>query len=205
MVDQQLRARGIDDERILQAFLEVPREEFLPSPRRHQAYEDNPVPIGEGQTISQPYVVALTLQHLALSAEDRILDIGLGSGYQTALLAHLARHVYALERHEALAERAMATLARLEVTNVTAKAADGTLGWPEEAPFDGIVSGAASREVPEPWLDQLADGGRIVAPIGSPAEQTLTRIERHGDEFRSHPICPVRFVRLVGMHGWPEE
>ncbi|MCY2925632.1 MAG: protein-L-isoaspartate O-methyltransferase, partial [Planctomycetota bacterium] len=159
MVAQQLRARGIRDERVLAAFGDVPRERFVPPERRGEAYDDHPIPIGEGQTVSQPFIVAITLEALALKGHERVLDVGAGSGYQTALLARLAREVYAIERIEALTVRGAQTLAGLGVSHVQWRTGDGTLGWPEAAPFEGICCGAGGPDVPRAWLDQLADGG----------------------------------------------
>ncbi|HUS48502.1 MAG TPA: protein-L-isoaspartate(D-aspartate) O-methyltransferase [Phycisphaerae bacterium] len=203
MVDVQLRSRQITSGGVLEAFSEIPRERFIPSNWQHDAYDDCPVPIGYGQTISQPYVVALMVQELHVDRGHRVLDVGAGSGYQTAILARLARHVYAVERIADLAERAMATLTALNVSNVTMCIGDGSLGWPEESPFDRIICGAACPEAPQPWLDQLADGGRIVLPAGGQDVQTLIVIERSGDELRRRSLCDVRFVRLIGKEGWP--
>ena len=204
MVEAQLRRRGIDDPRVLAAFLAVPREAFVPPDQARHANADRPLPIGHGQTISQPYIVALTLQELHLAPDHRVLDVGAGSGYQTALLAELAAHVYAVERIAALAEQAAATLAELGIQNVTLRAADGTLGWPRHAPFDRIACGAAAPDVPDAWLDQLRDGGRIVAPVGGRESQALLVIEKDGGRIRRHEICGVRFVPLIGQQGWPE-
>jgi len=204
MVEYQLRARGIGDERILSAFGWVPRECFLPGDRIGEAYSDHPVPIGFGQTISQPYVVALMIQELRVLPHHRILDVGAGSGYQTAILARLARNVYAIERIEALTEKMITALGNLNIRNVTACTGDGSLGWPEEAPFDGIICGAGAPEVPQPWVDQLADGGRIVLPVGGQDFQTLVVVEKTGDKVRRREICDVRFVRLIGQQAWPE-
>jgi protein-L-isoaspartate(D-aspartate) O-methyltransferase len=204
MVDRQLRARGISNRRLLEVFDQVPRERFLPPEHAHEAYEDHPVPIGYGQTISQPYIVALMLQELAPQPEDKVLDVGAGSGYQTAILAHLVRHVCALERIEELTEHAVRAVGDLNLTNVSICTGDGTLGWPEEAPFDGIVCGAAAPEVPQAWVDQLADGGRIVVPVGGPGAQTLVRVSKSDGRARQQRICDVRFVKLIGQAGWPE-
>jgi len=204
MVDRQLRRRGISHAGLLRAFAEVPRERFVPPDRLDEAYADHPVPIGHGQTISQPYVVALMLQELGPRQSDRVLDVGAGSGYQTALLSRLCRHVYAVERLEALTERAAATLGDLGVSNVTFCTHDGSEGWTDEAPFDRIVCGAAGPEIPQEWIDQLADGGRIVAPVGGPHVQTLVVVERDGDDLHRRKLCDVRFVKLIGRSGWPE-
>ena len=203
MVEKQLRARGIREEAILEAFANVPRERFIPETHIHEAYNDHPIPIGFGQTISQPYIVALMVQELAPQPHHRVLDVGAGSGYQAAILARLAAHVYAAERLNELTERAMDTLAALSVDNVTFCTLDASGGWPEEAPFDRIVCGAAAPEVPAPWVDQLADGGRIVAPIGGPNVQTLVAVEKRGSKLRRRRICDVRFVKLIGREGWP--
>ncbi|MHC4983745.1 MAG: protein-L-isoaspartate(D-aspartate) O-methyltransferase [Planctomycetota bacterium] len=204
MVDVQLRSRQINDHRILQAFLEIPRERFIPEGWRHDAYSDCPVPIGHGQTISQPYVVALMVQELDVNSEHRVLDVGAGSGYQTAILAKLAGHVYAIERIEKLTERATATLTSLNLSNVTLRTGDGSLGWPEEAPFDRIICGAASPDVPQSWLDQLTDGGRVVMPVGGADVQTLLAVDKEGSNVTRRKLCDVRFVKLIGSEGWPE-
>jgi protein-L-isoaspartate(D-aspartate) O-methyltransferase len=204
MVEDQLRNRGIRDERILEAFLQVPRELFAHGCTLDQAYSDSPQPIGHGQTISQPYIVALMIEKLQPESDDRILDIGLGSGYQTALLAKLAGHVYAIERVQELAERATEALAATGIDNVTTCTGDGTLGWPEEAPFDGIICGAAGPSVPDPWRSQLADGGRVVIPVGSETIQELLVCEKQGDQIRKHSFGGVRFVKLIGEEGWQQ-
>jgi protein-L-isoaspartate(D-aspartate) O-methyltransferase len=205
MVDRDLRARGITDPAVLRAFAEVPREPFVPPERWASAYDDNPLPIGHGQTISQPYVVALTLQEADLAPEQCVLDVGAGSGYQTALLAKLVRHVYAVERIEQLARRASETLAALGLANVTIRAADGSLGWPEDAPFDRIVSGAASPDVPPAWIEQLVDGGKIILPVGELDDQVLLAVQKDGQRILRRELCRVRFVKLIGRQGWPEE
>ncbi|MCD6304351.1 MAG: protein-L-isoaspartate(D-aspartate) O-methyltransferase [Planctomycetes bacterium] len=203
MVEHQLRARGIEDERILEAFMRIPRERFVPPGRAREAYADYPVAIGFGQTISQPYVVALMIRRLDPRPNWRVLDVGAGSGYQAALLAGLVERVFAVERIAELADRAAETLRSLGIDNVTVRQGDGSMGLPDEAPFDGIICGAAGPEICPSWLDQLADGGRIVAPIGGRDVQKLIVVERRGDEFRRREVCDVRFVRLVGRQGWP--
>ncbi len=205
MVERDLRGRGIGREDLLDVFARTPRERFLPESRRTEAYADRPVPIGLGQTISQPYVVALMVQELDPQPNHRILDVGAGSGYQTAILAALCEHVYAAERLNELAERAMTTLASLNVDNVTLGTMDASLGWPEEAPFDRIICGAASPDVPQAWVDQLADGGRIVVPVGGPYIQTLIAVDKEGDKVTRRKICGVRFVKLIGQQGWDSE
>ena len=202
MVERQLRARGISDERVLEVMTDLPREKFIGQSHRHEAYEDRPLPIGAGQTISQPYVVALMSQELDVGSDHRVLDVGAGSGYQTAILARLGREVFAVERISELAERAKATLDELGITNVTLKIGDGTLGWAEHAPFDRIICGAAGPDVPEAWIEQLADDGRIVMPVGGPEVQNLITVEKHGDKITRRDICGVRFVKLIGRQGW---
>jgi protein-L-isoaspartate(D-aspartate) O-methyltransferase len=203
MVETQLRQRGIRNSEILSAFEEVPRHLFLPPGRRHEAYNDYPVPIGFGQTISQPYVVALMIQELDPRSEHKVLDVGAGSGYQTAILARLCREVCAVERIIELTERAVSTLAALNVANVMLSTLDGSLGWPEEAPFDRIICGAAAPEVPQAWIDQLADGGRIVLPVGGAEIQSLRVVDKNAGRVCHRDFCDVRFVPLIGKQGWP--
>ncbi|MFA6132996.1 MAG: protein-L-isoaspartate(D-aspartate) O-methyltransferase [Phycisphaerae bacterium] len=205
MVRDQLKARGITDARVLEAFAVLPREMFVPPQREAEVYADHPVSIGHGQTISQPYIVALMVQVLDVQPHHTVLEIGAGSGYQTAVLARLAGHVYAVERLPALTEQAMCTLGALNVTNVTLATQDGSLGWPAQGPFDRIISGAAAPGVPQPWIDQLADGGKIVLPVGGEDAQTLLVLDRQGNAIRRREICDVRFVKLIGKVGWPEE
>jgi protein-L-isoaspartate(D-aspartate) O-methyltransferase len=197
MVDSQLRARGIGDQRILEAMGRVPRHEFVDGQYRNQAYEDHPLPIGEGQTISQPYIVAITLQALRLDPSSRVLEIGTGSGYQTALLAELAGHVYSLERRPALADKARGTLARLGYSNFTVTAADGSAGLPAEAPFDAIVVSAAAASVPPPLFEQLREGGRMVIPVGPGSAQELLLIAKQQGQSQVTRIEGCRFVPLV--------
>jgi len=204
MISEHLRARGIADARLLAAFAETPRERFVLPDHVSRAYDDNPLPIGADQTISQPYIVAEMVQQLAIKPHHRILDVGAGSGYQTAILARMAGHVYAVERIPELAERAAALLAELGITNVTLVVQDGSAGWPEQAPFDGIVCGAAAPKVPRIWQNQVVDGGRIVAPIGPVYSQELVTLEKRGERWDRQSICGVRFVPLIGQHAWPE-
>jgi len=197
MVDSQLRARGVRDERVLQAMLQVPRHEFAPEPYRDQAYEDHPLPIGEEQTISQPYIVARMLEAVGLSASDRVLEVGTGSGYVTALLTELTAQVVSLERHPALADAARDLLARLGYINVTVVVGDGSLGFAEGAPYDAIIVSAAAPEVPLALLAQLAEGGRMIIPVGLPDSQQLQLIRMENGQPRTtlHELC--RFVPLV--------
>ena len=204
MVRTQMRSRDIRDERVLAALEEVPRELFVPPEQRHAAFEDSPLPIGGGQTISQPYIVALMAQLLEVQPHHRVLDVGSGSGYQTAVLARLAAHVYAIERIPELAERARAVLAEIGVTNVTLRVGDGSLGWPEEAPFDGIICGAGAPDLPPAWEEQLAEGGRIVAPVGGLDSQTPLVAQKLAGRLRRREVCGVRFVKLIGAGGWGE-
>ncbi|RMH42297.1 MAG: protein-L-isoaspartate(D-aspartate) O-methyltransferase [Deltaproteobacteria bacterium] len=196
-----LAARGVDDARVLNAMRAVPRHLFVPAALRAHAYDDRPLPIGAGQTISQPLVVALTAQLCALGPDDVALEVGAGSGYQAAVLAQLCRRVYALEIRPELAARARTNLLAAGVDNVVVGAGDGGHGWPEHAPYDAIAVAAAARTVPPPLVDQLADGGRLVIPLGAPDLQQLVRIVRRGDELERTEHGPVRFVAFVGDFG----
>jgi protein-L-isoaspartate(D-aspartate) O-methyltransferase len=202
MVEEQIRRRGIRDERVLSAMEEVPRHLFLPEAIRHLAYADDPLPIGEGQTISQPYIVAEMTAALRLSGTEKVLEIGTGSGYQTAILARLSREVVTIERLPSLSAEARKRLAAMEIGNVAFTVGDGSLGAPERAPFDRILSAAASPSVPAPWISQLAEGGIIVLPMGSRYEQELTRVTRVGDRTETVSLGGCRFVPLVGMYGF---
>jgi len=204
MVEKQLRRRGINDARLLQAMNAVPRHEFVPAEFRSRAYDDAPVPIGEGQTISQPYIVAAMTAVLRLTGNERALEIGAGSGYQAAILASLAREVFTIESRPELATSAAQRLARLCYANVHVHCGDGTMGLPEFAPFDAILVAAASPSTPEPLLAQLADGGRMVIPVGTVENQELQLLERVHDKIRVTALEPCRFVPLVGAHGWKE-
>lgn len=197
MVAEQLRARGIADERVLQAMARVPRQEFIPAPYRDQAYEDHPLPIAQGQTISQPYIVALMLEELALKPDDKVLEVGTGSGYVTALLAELAAEVFSIERHAALTEEARSTLARLGYSNVKLFVGDGSQGLPEHAPYDAILVSAAALRLPPALVAQLAEGGRMIIPIGPGDAQQLQLITiRNGQiQVQLRELC--RFVPLV--------
>jgi protein-L-isoaspartate(D-aspartate) O-methyltransferase len=205
MVESQLRARGIRDERVLAAMSHVPRHEFVALDYRDQVYEDHPIPIGEGQTISQPYIVAIMLQALALNASDVVLEVGTGSGYLTALLAELARQVYSVERHASLARTAQATLARLGYTNVEILVGDGGNGFPDRAPFDVIVVSAAAPQIPPPLFEQLREGGRMIVPVGPPQAQELQLVRKHGGQPVVSSMEGCRFVPLIGSEGYRSE
>jgi protein-L-isoaspartate(D-aspartate) O-methyltransferase len=202
MVEDQLRRRGITDQRVLDAMLAVPREQFIPENVRPAAYEDRALPIGHDQTISQPYIVAYMTQHLAITAEARVLEIGTGTGYQTTLLALLAGHVYTVERIAALRQRAAANLDAVNVTGVTMSVGDGSLGWREHAPYDRILATAAAPTVPGPLVNQLVDNGVMVLPVGGRAEQTIVRVVRKGKRTIETPMLACRFVKLIGEAGW---
>lgn len=197
MVDTQLRARGISDPRVLDAMLRVPRDAFVSGPYRAEAYEDHPLPIGDDQTISQPYVVAVMLESLQLAPKDIVLEVGTGSGYVTALLAELAAQVFSIERHPALAANARTAIAALGYTNVQIFAGDGTLGLPAHAPFDAILVSAAAFKLPPALLSQLRDGGRMIVPVGPPDSQQLQLIRMHSGQPIISLRDPVRFVPLI--------
>jgi len=196
MVVEQIIRRGVGDERVLRAMATVPRHLFVPEHLRDSAHDDGPLPIGEDQTISQPYIVAFMSEAIRPRPSDRVLEVGTGSGYQTAVLAGLVGHVYSTEVRPRLAEAARARLAQLGCSNVTLRAEDGSRGWPEEAPFDAILVTAAAPRVPDAMVEQLGDGGRLVIPIGS-GDQELVRVTRGPDGLRSERLLPVRFVPLV--------
>ena len=205
MVRTQMESRGIRDTRVLEAMRAVARHEFVDPMQWSEAYNDYPLPIGHGQTISQPYIVALMTEQLRLMPEHHVLEIGTGSGYQAAVLGRLAARVTSVERIEELAERSRETLERLGITNVRVILSDGTLGWPEDAPYDRIIVTAAAPNVPKALIDQLADGGRIVIPVGSTHLQDMLIVrKREGEVITEHSIG-CRFVRLVGEQGWPED
>lgn len=204
MVEEQIAARGIRDPRILAAMAEIPRHRFVPPLLASRAYSDEPLPIGEGQTISQPYIVAEMTKALSLSGTEKVLEIGTGSGYQAAVLARLARDVVTMERLPSLQEHARAVLAELGMTNVRFLVGDGSLGAPEEAPFERIIVTAASPDVPAPLFEQLADGGIMVIPIGGRWEQELLRVRKEGLAARKEYLGGCRFVPLVGQYGFPD-
>ncbi len=205
MVEHQLRARGISDERVLAAMASVPRHLFVPPELRARAYDDCALPIGEGQTISQPYMVALMLQALGLTPDSVALEVGAGSGYQAALLGRLCRKVYAMEIVPTLAEGARQVLRRLGIDNVEVITGDGSLGLPDHAPYDAIIVAAAAPDVPPPLKEQLADGGRLVAPVGGRYGQQLVICERQGGELVVRHGINCVFVPLLGAHGWQAE
>src|SRR6266404_3373107 len=204
MVETQIRKRHVTDGRVLECLERVPRHEFLPAEFRERAYEDGPVPIGEGQTISQPYIVAAMTAALRLQGNERVLEIGTGFGYQAAVLACLAREVFTVEFRAELATEAAERLARLDFKNVHVHCGDGTLGLPEFAPYDAILVAAAAPSVPAPLLAQLAEGGRMIVPVGDVENQDLRLIERSHDTFRIIMLEPCRFVPLLGAHGWKD-
>ena len=197
MVEQQLKPRGIKEERVLAAMAKVPREEFVPTDARPSAYEDGPLPIGYDQTISQPYVVAFMTEQLRPKRSDRVLEIGSGSGYQAAILGELVAKVYTIEIVEPLAKSAEATLQRLGYNNVHIKVGDGYKGWPEEAPFDAIIVTCAPEKVPQPIVDQLKDGGRMVIPVGERFAQQLYLLEKKNGQLKESATLPVRFVPMT--------
>ena len=202
MVESQLARRGIKDKRVLDAMRQVPRHLFVPKDRRDLAYCDGPLPIGQGQTISQPYIVALMTELLELTGQEKVLELGTGSGYQAAILSRLVRQVYSVERHAVLAEQAEKVLAQLGYNNVLISVGDGTLGWPEHSPYEAIIVTAAAPDVPQPLVEQLADGGRLVAPVGSRWSQVLAKVKRQGEKLTREHLTAVAFVPLVGKHGW---
>lgn len=204
MIEKQLRRRGVHDSGVLAAMASVRREEFVPKEFRARAYDDAPLPIGEGQTISQPYIVAAMTAALHLTGNDRVLEIGTGCGYQAAILSHLARIVFTIESRSELASSAAARLDRLGYSTVHVHCGDGTLGLSELAPFDAILVAAAAPAVPEPLRSQLADGGRLILPVGDAENQELLYIERHGNSFETRTLEACRFVPLIGYHGWKE-
>ncbi len=205
MVEQQIIARGIDDQRVIQAFLHVPRHLFVEPGLQSHAYSDGSLPIGEKQTISQPYIVAVMSAALELTGTERVLEVGTGSGYQTAILAKLAKRVYSVERISVLAARARRVLDQINVYNVNIKIGDGTVGWKEQAPFDGILVAAGGPDVPARYLEQLEVNGRLVMPVGDRDTQTLIRITRTTEGFVREQLMGCRFVPLIGEDGWQSD
>jgi protein-L-isoaspartate(D-aspartate) O-methyltransferase len=205
MVDRQIAARGIRDTRVLQALTQVPRHRFVPPALTSHAYADHAMSIGEEQTISQPYMVAVMTEALGLEGPERVLEVGTGSGYQAAVLAELAHEVFSVERIPSLADAADALLRELGYANVRLRTGDGSEGWPEEAPFDAILVTAGAPAPPPSLMDQLSpDGGRLVAPVGDRDLQRIVRVERSGSSFTKERLLSCRFVPLLGAEGWPE-
>ena len=205
MVRDQIEARGIKDKRLLNVMRKIPRHLFVDEALRNQAYNDYPLPIGEGQTISQPYIVALMTEALELKGQEKVLEIGTGCGYQTAILAELAQSVFTIERLPTLMQRAKAILDSLGYFNVAYKTGNGTLGWPEVAPFQGIIVTAAAPEIPQPYVEQLEPGGKMVIPLGDKFSQVLYKIIKLPDgRIKKQYLCGCRFVPLVGIYGWSE-
>ncbi|MEW5912961.1 MAG: protein-L-isoaspartate(D-aspartate) O-methyltransferase [Thermodesulfobacteriota bacterium] len=202
MVQHQIAARGIRDQRLLAAMTDIPRHLFMDQALWPRAYEDHPLPIGDGQTISQPYMVAIMTDALGLTGRERVLEIGTGSGYQTAILARLADWVYSIEVIMALSRRAQKVLEQLKIFNVNLKVGDGSKGWPEQAPFEAIIVTAGAPSVPKPLAEQLAEGGRLVVPVGDRGVQTLLRITRRNGKLIQEDLGGCRFVDLVGEYGW---
>ncbi len=202
MVQKQIRERGVRDERVLEVLRGTPRHLFVEADKRGRAYDDEPIPIGAGQTISQPYTVAFMTEALGLRGGEKVLEIGTGSGYQTAILSELAGRVYTIERIEALAERAKRLLANFGRANVFFRVGDGTLGWPEEAPFDAVLVTAGSPEAPAPLVRQLGEGGRLVIPTGKRGLQNMIRLTKRDGETRRETLGQFKFVDLIGEYGW---
>ncbi|MDY6795683.1 MAG: protein-L-isoaspartate(D-aspartate) O-methyltransferase [Actinomycetota bacterium] len=202
MVERQIASRGIGNPRVLNAMLSVHRHLFVPGSMQDRAYDDSPLPIGDGQTISQPYMVAWMTELLNIRDTDRILEVGTGSGYQAAILCELSEKVFSIEKYSSLAAKAEERLNSLGYENVTIRVGDGSLGWPEEAPFDGIIVTAGSPAVPEPLIEQLSDGGRLVIPVGPSGMQMLTLVRREGAKYITREEGSCVFVPLVGKFGW---
>ena len=199
-----LREKGIRDLAVLRAFELTPRHQFVPTGIRHRAYEDAPLPIGNGQTISQPSIHARYLELLQLTGRERVLEIGTGSGYQTVLLSHLVEQVFSIERIPAVFQLGRENIQRSGARNISLLLGDGTLGWREYSPYDAILVSAASPQAPAPLMDQLPEGGRMLVPIGTMDEQSLYMFTRRGGQIQKREIGPVRFVPLLGLHGWDE-
>jgi protein-L-isoaspartate(D-aspartate) O-methyltransferase len=205
MIHDQIRSRGVFDERVLAVIEAVPREMFLPKEQSGLAYEDRALPVGFGQTISQPYIVAYMTEQLEVRPESRVLEVGTGTGYQTAILARLAAQVYSVERITELAQRARGILAMLGIANATITVGDGSRGLPSAQPFDRIIVTAAAPKVPDALSSQLADGGLMIVPVGGANEQTIVRVERFGTRLIETPMLACRFVKLIGEEGWDAE
>lgn len=205
MVETQLIERGIRDENVLRAMLKVPRERFVPEHLRERAYDDMALPIGEGQTISQPYMVGIMTELLELKGDEKVLEIGTGSGYQAAILAELSKEVYTVERIETLSRRAEDVIRSLGYSNIFFRVGDGTLGWKEYSPFDRIIITAGAPDIPEPLIEQLKDEGIIVAPVGVRFSQILIKAKKHKKDLIKEYSVPCVFVPLIGEKGWKDE
>jgi len=206
MVEQQIMARGFDDQRVVETMMTIPRHLFVDAGLQGHAYSDSSLPIGENQTISQPFMVASMTAALELQGYERILEIGTGSGYQTAILATLVKRVFSIERISTLASRARKVLDQLSLSNINIKLGDGTLGWKEQAPFDGILVAAGSPDIPSEYLNQLAVGGKLVIPVGDREQQTLIRVTCQSDgSFRREQMMGCHFVPLIGEQGWKND
>jgi protein-L-isoaspartate(D-aspartate) O-methyltransferase len=204
MVKRQLIPRGIKDPKVLEAMGKIPRDRFVEDALVGEAYNDHPLPIGHNQTTSQPYIVALMTEALALKGDEKVLEIGTGSGYQTAILAELSYKVYTVERIRALMVGARSILAGLNYNNILFKAFDGTLGWKEYEPYDAIIVTAGSPKLPQPLLDQLAEGGRLIIPTGNRSSQELIKVTKRKGTYIQKNLGGCRFVNLIGVHGWNE-
>lgn len=204
MVEEQLVERGVKDLRLLEAMSRVPRHLFAQDSLQHRAYGDTPLPIGENQTLSQPYIVGAMTEALELKGEERVLEIGTGSGYQTAIIAELARQVFTIERLNNLSRKAQKILEGLNYMNIVFKMFDGTYGWPDQAPFDAILITASAREIPESLIKQLGDGGRLVAPVGETDKQKLVVLTKKGDRVSRKNLGDCKFVPLIGKYGWSQ-
>jgi protein-L-isoaspartate(D-aspartate) O-methyltransferase len=204
MVEEQLVERGVKDLRVLEAMSRVPRHLFAQESLEHRAYGDTPLPIGESQTLSQPYIVGAMTEALGLKGEERVLEIGTGSGYQTAIIAELARQVFTIERLNNLSRKAQNILEGLSYMNIVFKMFDGTYGWPDQAPFDAILIAASARKIPESLIKQLGDGGRLVAPIGEADKQKLVLLSKNGERVSRQDLGDCKFVPLIGKYGWSQ-
>ena len=205
MVETQIRSRGLRDDRVLEAMAAIPRDRFVPPHLADRAYEDRALPVACEQTISQPFIVAFMTEHVTLAPRHRVLEIGTGTGYQTAVAASLCRHVHTIERFDELQRAARARLDDLGLDNISYHVGDGSTGLPDEAPFDAILVTAAAPKVPTALVNQLVDGGRLVAPVGGAYEQTIVRVVRTGLTHTEAPLLACRFVKLVGEQGWASE
>ena len=204
MVEEQLISRGLHDQKTLEAMATVPRHLFVEDAMQARAYGDHPLPIGNGQTISQPYIVALMTQALELQGHERVLEIGTGSGYQAAILSRICDRVYTIERIDSLLGKARRIFDRLHYHNIVSRIDDGTIGWPDEAPFDAILVTAGGPKIPEPLVEQLSDPGRLIIPVGDQQVQELQLLTKKDGEISNRTIEQVRFVNLIGTHGWQE-